>query len=292
MPISVGPAILAGAGIQGATSIAGGKKGSSAATKAAQLQYQGQMAALDQQRGIMQAIQAAAQPYVDYGTGGIGAASNAIGALTTPIDTSLPSFPTPAPFTFQPTEAQLEAFPGYQFTRDQALKAAQNQLTSTGLGRSMSAVDTASNVATQTALAASEQPMFNQALQGYSTNVNTGLQSYGVNVNSLLAGRTMDLQQRQQIANLFNQRLGVGLQGIGTATGAAVPLSAQMASAVTGGQTALASGGVGSANALNQGMQGASSAIGGATNQLANFALVNSLSGGGGFNYPNTGGLY
>src|SRR5215467_11199650 len=197
MPIGTGAAILAGAGIQGATSLAGGKKGASAATQAAQLQFRAAQDALAQQRGVLQAIQGEVQPFIDYGRGGIAPLETAMtgGLFTSPIDTTLPQF------TFQPTAPQLEAFRGFQFIRDQSLKAAQNQLTAAGLGRSMSGVNTAANVATQTALGAAEQPMFNQAYQAYTGNV-----------NALLAGRTMDLQQRQQIFNMLSQRLGVGLQ--------------------------------------------------------------------------------
>src|SRR5215469_14363943 len=105
-------AILGSAGIQGATSLAGGKKGASAATNAAQLQ----------QRDIAQTIQGYVQPFINYGTNALGSLSAAIPSLTAPIDTSLPSF------TFQPTMADLAQTPGYQFTLQQAELAGQNAL--------------------------------------------------------------------------------------------------------------------------------------------------------------------
>src|SRR5215467_7132722 len=94
----------------------------------------------------------------------------------------------------------------------------------------------------------------------------------------------MDLQQRTQIANMLSQRLGVGLQGVGVGTGAAVPLSSQIASSITGGGAALASGAVGSANAWTGGLGGLGNA---AASGASNLALINALQQGGGFNVAN-----
>jgi hypothetical protein len=276
----VAPAILGAAAIQGGTSLAGGKKGASAATQAAQLQFQASQAALDQQRGILQTIQGAVQPFINYGTAGIAAADQGFGGLTQAIDTSLPRFQTPGPFTFRPTMAQLEQLPGYQFTLAQALKAGQNALTSTGLGRSQSAVNTAQNVAA--GLAGQTWPqLFNAQLQQYTQNFNVQQAGYQTDVNSLMAARNMDLQQRQQIYNMLQARMGVGLQGVGVGTGAAVPMSNQIATTIGQGGTALASGQVGQANALTAGLQGLGSA---AQSGASSFALVNALQNQGGFN--------
>jgi len=255
-------AILGSAGIQGATSLAGGKKGASAATNAAQLQFQAAQQALQQQRDIAQTIQGYVQPFINYGTNALGSLSAAIPSLTAPIDTSLPSF------TFQPTMADLAQTPGYQFTLQQAELAGQNALTSTGLGRSMSAVDTAAQIAG--GVAANTWPqVFNAQLSGFQTNT-----------NNLLAGRTMDLQQRQQIANILGGQAGIGLQGVGVGTGAAVPLAGQMASSITGAGAAQASGVVGAANALTAGLSGVGSA---ASSIPQSLILANAFGSGGGF---------
>jgi hypothetical protein len=289
-------AILGAAAIQGGTSLAGGKKGAAAATQASQLQYQAQLANLAQQRGILQTIQGDVQPFINYGTAGIAAADQGFGGLTQAIDTSLPRFQTPGPFpgtfTFQPTQAQLEQLPGYQFTLGQALKAGQNQLTASGLGRSQSAVNTAQNVASSLAfqtwpqLFNAELQQYNAALQQYTTNFNVAQQGYQTDVNSLLAGRTMDLQQRQQIYNMLQARMGVGLQSVGVGTGAAVPLAAQIGSAVTGAGAAQASGVVGAANAQIAGLQGLGQAAQTAAGGYTNFALINALQQQGSFNNP------
>jgi len=266
MPVSIGTAILGAAGLQSGASLAGGKKGASAATKAAQLQFQ----AAQQSLGLTQLTReqnlAELQPFADFGRSFLPAYGAALPGLTAPIDTSLPSF------TFQPTMADLAATPGYQFTLQQALLAGQNALTSTGLGRSQSAVDTASQIAG--GVAANTWPqVFNASLQGYEANT-----------NALLAGRTMDLQQRQQIANLLQGPVNVGLSASGSLAGSNIQLANTGASAITQGGAALASGQVGAANALIAGGTGAANAIGGGVNSLANIALINSLGGGGGFN--------
>ena len=262
----LGPAILASAGLQSGASLAGGKKGASAATNAAQLQFQAAQQALGLTQLTREQNLAELQPFADFGRSFLPAYGAALPGLTTPIDTSLPSF------TFQPTMADLAATPGYQFTLQQALLAGQNALTSTGLGRSQSAVDTASQIAG--GVAANTWPqVFNASLQGYEANT-----------NALLAGRTMDLQQRQQIANLLQGPVNVGLSASGSLAGSNIQLANTGASAITQGGAALASGQVGAANALIAGGTGAANAIGGGVNSLANIALINSLGGGGGFN--------
>src|SRR5262245_58653318 len=124
--MGLGPFILGAAGLQGATSLAGGKKGASAATDAAQIQSQAAMAALAEQKRVRDQNVGILSPFVDYGTGGIPALTSALDQFTQPIDTTLPQFQEVMPqfaglpqFTFpvpgMPTEASLEQTPGYQF---------------------------------------------------------------------------------------------------------------------------------------------------------------------------------
>jgi hypothetical protein len=256
MPIGVGAAILGGAGIQGASSLAGGKKGASAATQAAQIQAQTARQALGLQQSVYQQIQANLQPFMDYGTGGIGPYDRYLGQATSPIDTSFPQF------TFQPTQAQLEQTPGYQFTRAQALDAEQANLLAAGRGTGSAAAGGAASRAAS--LASTDwQSVFNAQQAGYQTNV-----------NSLLAGRTMDLQQRQQIMNMLAGRVGIGQSAAAATAGVGENAASTLGSTITGIGAAQASGVVGSANALTGGLTGAGSSIGGA---LQSFGTLQAL---------------
>ena len=258
--------------ISGITSLVGGGKASDAAVKAANIQAQSQLAALQQQKDILGVIQQDVQPFIDYGTNALGPLAGAIPSLTQPIATGLP--------TFDPSAAldpnKLAQTPGYQFTLRQALLAGEGAQTAQGTGRGWNPIGTAENVAA------------GLASQTWPQVFNTQLQGYNANVNSLLAGRTMDLQQRQQIANILGGQAGIGLQGVGVGTGAAVPLAGQMASSITGAGTAAASGVAGAAQGQIQGGAGFANALTGGASQLANIALINQLGGGQGFNiFPN-----
>lgn len=277
--MALGPFILGAAGIQGATGLASGKKGASAATQAAQIQAQAQMAALQLEQQKYQITQGQVQPYVDYGTSGIPALQAFVsGPGTTPIDTSLPTFQPyqggvftpPAPFTFQPTMAQLQNVPGYQFQSQQARDAGLGQLIASGRGTGSAAIAGVTDLANQFA-ATNWKDYYNAMLQTYNTNYNAaqnafttnfgaGQQAYQTNVASLLSGRTMDLQQLQQIANILQGRVNTGASAIQTQAGLTAQLVPQMASAITGAGTAQASGVVGAANALTGGLQTVGSA--------------------------------
>src|SRR5215469_3939519 len=100
MPIGTGAAILGAAGIQGATSLAGGKKGASAATQASKLQAQAAQQALSLQALTRAQNVGAFQPFLNFGTAALDVLQQNMGALTTSAPTNL------APFTFQPTMAQ------------------------------------------------------------------------------------------------------------------------------------------------------------------------------------------
>src|SRR5215472_12418871 len=214
--IGTGPAILAGAGISGATSLAGGKKGASAATQPANIQAQSQLAALAEANLVRQQNLAELQPFADFGRAGLDAFGGAISDLAKPIDTTLPqftetmpSFPNPPTFSWQPTEAQLMATPGAATAIDQAQKAEQSRLGAMGLGGSPAAAIGAGKVVGDYVSQQLLPFSFNTALQGYQANNTAALQSYQTNlqgyqsreqaflanVQNLLAGRTMDLQQ-------------------------------------------------------------------------------------------------
>lgn len=126
----------------------------------------------------------------------------------------------------------LENLPGYQFTRDQGLRAAQNALTMTGLGRSGAAVKAASRFAT------------GLADTTYNTQAN-----YVTNLE--LANRSNVFNRLLAVANLGeNAAAGTGTAGTATGQGIAGSLmgagSAQGAAAIAGGNAI-----TGAANNLN-----------------------------------------
>jgi hypothetical protein len=270
MPVAL--AVLGGAGLQATSSLAGGKKGASAATQAANIQAATARQALALEQAKFQTTQQQIQPFLDFGTGQLPALGGALQNLTSPIDTSLPQF------TFQPTAADLAQTPGYQFTLQQGLEAEQARINASGLGSSGSAIRGAGQYAA--GLASQTWPQVFQAKQS----------EYQTNINSLIADRTMNLQQRQQIINQLMGGVNVGQQAAGTLAGVNTAASQQQASTITGIGAAQASGVVGSANALVGGLQGVGSAAGGAA---SNLALINALQGPGtSFNVPPGYGGY
>lgn len=128
---------LLGAGISGAASIFGASQTSKAAKIAAQAQVQSAQIAADTQRQIFAQTQNNLKPYLDVGNQGAAALGNRLTDLTTEI-------PLPSAMT----QSDLEATPGYQFTRSQGLKAVQNSAAARGLGLSGAAIKAAGDYAT------------------------------------------------------------------------------------------------------------------------------------------------
>jgi len=278
--IGAGTATLLGAGISGAGSAAGGKKGASGARDAAAIQAQAAMAALQLQQQIRQQNVDIMQPFVDYGKGGINDLTSALAKYTQPIDTTLPTFDEK--FTFQPTMADLEKTPGYQFQRQQALWAAMGPLAAQGRG-GWAPIGTSESVAS--GLAASNwQNVFNAEQGAYQTRE----QAFLANTQNLLAGRTMDLQQRQQILSDLASRVQTGMAAGGALAGANLQSGQLGGQYLTQAGAAQASGVVGATNALTAGLTGATSAIGGGLNSYANQLLLGQALGSGG-NFANSG---
>jgi hypothetical protein len=73
-------------------------------------------------------------------------------------------------FDFQPTQAQLEATPGYQFNLSQGLKSTQNSYAARGLGTSGAAMKGAASYASGLA-DTTYQNQFSNALTSYNTNL-------------------------------------------------------------------------------------------------------------------------
>src|ERR1700722_350016 len=157
--------------------------------------------------------------------------------------------------TFQPTQAQLAATPGYQFDLGQGLQAVQNSNAAQGLGVSGAALKGAANYATGLAnnTLTTQQGIFQQNLANQLSPLYAQLSGLQ-NLASL--GENAGVQSGQQ-----------GVQAVGNAN-----------QYLTGGAAAQAAGQVGSANALSSGL---SSLSHGATNYLLYNQLFGSGGGGG-----------
>ena len=148
--------------------------------------------------------------------------------------------------TFNPTQAALEATPGYQFNLSQGERGVENSASAQGRGISGAALKGAA---------------------GFATG---------------LASSTLDQQQRifqTNLGNVLNPLTNLVNMGEGAAAttgqlGASATSSANQFA--VGGANATAAGQVGSAGAIG-------GALGGAGNSASNFLLFNALNGGGGF---------
>lgn len=191
------------------------------------------------------------QPNVSAGAGGLpgdaAGLQSMIADLQSKINTAkmgaTPGNPLTAPLTapFNPTMAQLEQTPGYQFTLNQGLRATQNAATSMGLGQSGPAIAAAGDYAT------------GLASQTYQQNFNN-YWSNNQNLYNMVAGLATMGQ---------NAAAGVGTAGIQTAQASGNML--------TGGAAALGAGQVGAANAWG----GALSSVGGNAGNAAMMLAMN-----------------
>lgn len=136
--------------------------------------------------------------------------------------------------TFQPTQAQLEQTPGYQWARNQALGAMASSGAAKGLGTSGNLVQqmgqTATGLASQT---------FQQQLQNYLT-------------------------QNQQAYNMLYGPSQLGAQAAGGVANAAMGAAGQIGNAATGAGTALGQGIMGAGNAAAAGTNALFGSIGSA----------------------------
>ncbi|UIY58090.1 hypothetical protein [Burkholderia cepacia] len=231
-------AAVAGAGVVGSV-ISG-----SAAESAANTQADAANNAANLQWQQFQQMQKNLQPYMNLGTNNIQGMQDQLAKLGG------------MQFSFNPTQAQLEQTPGYQFTLQQGMKNTNNALAAKGLNLSgaqaKGLADYTTGLADQT-----YQQQYQNALQQFATN-------YGVNTD-----------QFNRLSGLVglgeNAAAGVGNAGLQTASNAG---------------NILMSG----ANASAAGKIGAANAIGGGVSSLGGSGLLYSLmnNGGGG----GAGGFY
>ena len=134
-------------------------------------------------------------------------------------------------FSFAPTQAQLEATPGYQFNLSQGLKATQNSAASRGLGVSGAAEKGAASYASGLA-DTTYQNQFANALATYNQNLARQQQLAGLGESA--AAQTGDYGT-QTAANIGQTAVGIG--------------------------NAQAAGSVGVANAISGGLNNAGSSL-------------------------------
>lgn len=157
---------------------------------------------------------------------------------------------------FNPTQAALEATPGYQFTRDQGLKSVQNSAAARGLGVSGAALKGAARFATGLA----DQTLNTQA-NIFGNNVSRTQGIFQSNLNNYLNPLMYLSNLGENAAATAGQQ---GVQAVGNA-----------GQALIGGANAQAAGIVGGANAISSGLNGVAGAP-------MNYMLYNKLLGGGG----------
>lgn len=172
--------------ISGGLGFAGAQQGIDAQVGMANQANQLQMAMF----GITQAELA---PYRKFGEAGMNRLQNSIGNLTA---------------RFNPTMAQLEKTPGYQFTLGEGLKATQNAGTAQGLGQSGFAMKGAEQYATGLASTTYQQQLQNYMAQNAQKyNMLMGMTQIG-------AGAAAGTAQAGQFAG---SQVGANLIGAGNA---------------------------------------------------------------------------
>lgn len=216
-------AVAAGIGAVG--SIASGLLGSSAASSAADTQSAAARDAAALQDKQYQQTRTDLSPFREQGVGALAALSSRLADLSSP---------------FNPTKANLEATPGYQFVRDQGLRAVQNGAAAKGLGISGAAL---------------------RGAEDYATGLADS--TYQTQFNIDQANKT----------NAFNKLMG--LVGVGQSAAAQTSSAGQAAAKnsgdfLTSGANASAAGDIGAAKAIGSG-------LGGASNAYSQYALLNKL---------------
>jgi len=158
-------------------------------------------------------------------------------------------------FSFNPTMAQLEQTPGYQFALQQGLKGVQNSAAAKGLGYSGAQIKGAEQFGTGLA-SQTYQQQYQNALQNFNTNYQVG----------------------QNAANRLSGLVSLGQNAAAGVGNAGIQVAGNVGNALIGAGNAQASGYVGMANALNGGINNATQGY--YLNQALNGGAQNSLYGG------------
>jgi hypothetical protein len=256
--VSVGAIAAGGA----AASLGGSLLSSNAAQSAAQTQANAADLASNNALAEYQQTEKNLSPFLNAGTTGLGSletilglpggsgvnplAANGINSLAyTPSSTISGVLNNP---TFAPTQAQLEATPGYQFDLNQGLQATQNSNAAAGLGISGPALKGAANYATGLAnnTLTTQQGIFQNNYQNALTANSQGQGIFQGNLGNVINPVSSLTNLGENAGATVGQQ---GIQAIGNANSLAV-----------GGANAIAGGTVGSANAISGGLTGASNA--------------------------------
>ena len=153
------------------------------------------------------------------------------------------------------SEAEFKVDPGYQFRLDQGNKAIQNLAAATGNLNSGRALKDAMNFSS--GLASQEyQNAYGRYNNDYLTGFNSHMQNYLTGFNTDQTNKT----------NIYNKLMG--LTGLGQSSASALAnvgqnYSGQVSNNLAQGANAQASGAVGQANAINQGLGTVTNALGG-----------------------------
>ena len=275
-----------GAGVTAAGGLASSLIGSNAATTAASDQEQASQSAIAEQQREFNTQQTNYAPWLAAGTGALSqltAGTAPGGSLVAPYGQT---YQAPAPFT-APTGVDESNDPGYQFRLAQGNQAIQRAAAAGGGAFSGGTLKALSRYG-QDYASNEYQNVYNRALTGYNTNTQTGLNSFLTNFNAYNTGQ----------GNTYNRL--ASLAGMGqTATGQLGQLgqssAANIGNLLTGQGNAAAAGALGSASAINSGLNSAIGGTNSALNLYTNGQLLQLLTGGSGgggaYGMNNPGGL-
>lgn len=265
---AIAAATVAAGAMSAYSSSQASKRAASAQQDAAGQATAAQQQALSEMRGDL-------QPYRDMGLGGMAGLTN---ALTGPngtyegsrLGTGQPVYSENRQYTpinyqyFQPTMAQLEQTPGYQFTLRQGLNAVDNSAASRGLAGSGAQQKALADYASGLASTTYQQQLQNYMAQ-FGTDLNARVGQFNTGLQAAMGQSELAFNQgTANDTNLYNRL--AGLAGIGQNAAAqsgagSVQTGTGIASNLIGAGNAAASGYIGSANALNQGLGSAANGI-------------------------------
>jgi hypothetical protein len=215
----VAAAVIGGAVVGGVATTMAGNKAAGAQQDAANTAAGVQYAALDQ-------MQQNQSPYMQAGQDAL-----------SQYQQMLASGQLSPQFSFNPTMAQLEQTPGYQFALQQGLKGVQNSAAAKGLGYSGAQIKGAEQFGTGLA-SQTYQQQYQNALQNFNTNYqvgqnaanrlsglvslgqnaaagvgNAGIQVAGNVGNALIGAGNAQAAAYTNMGNAVNGAIGNGIQG-------------------------------------------------------------------------------
>jgi hypothetical protein len=255
-------AVLAAAGIAAAGSVIAGGIGAGASKSAASKQADANTHAADLVFQMYQQTAARLKPFVDTGVSANTQLGSFLGLPGSPVAATGGFAPGAGVQPFQPTMAQLEQTPGYQFTKAQGLQATTNAATAMGLGKSGSLLKGIDSFTTGLASTTYQQQFNNYWSQlGNVFNMLQGVSTSGANAAAQTgqAGTTAAAQQGNFTAAAGQNQAAGTLNAANALTGSigsvsSLPLQLalfnQAQGAAGGGGTTLA-GTVASPNQLN-----------------------------------------